>query len=150
MRVDIDETACCIRLPGKERATGIKGPSHLGVRSQLYADSTVTKLAFHRRVTRSHGNSGVVKSKFRANLPPHAFGASVRVVRKFNFVVLLLLLTKPADDVPLHHLIGSPAVVSPCTIVALSYAKYDTLVWPTCSHDNQNILYKTRVHSRGY
>ena len=34
-----------------------------------------------RRVTRPHGSSGVVKSKFRSNLPPRAFGASVRVVR---------------------------------------------------------------------
>ncbi|KAF5325584.1 hypothetical protein D9611_000293 [Ephemerocybe angulata] len=32
------------------------------------------------RVTRSHGGSGVVKSKFRSNIPPHAFGASVRVM----------------------------------------------------------------------
>ncbi|PPQ63042.1 hypothetical protein CVT24_005988 [Panaeolus cyanescens] len=32
------------------------------------------------RVTRPHGSSGVVKSKFRANLPPRAFGASVRVM----------------------------------------------------------------------
>jgi hypothetical protein len=35
------------------------------------------------RVTRPHGNSGVVKSKFRSNLPPRAFGASVRIVRVF-------------------------------------------------------------------
>ncbi|THH17847.1 hypothetical protein EW146_g3053 [Bondarzewia mesenterica] len=32
------------------------------------------------RVTRPHGNSGVVKSKFRSNLPPHVFGASVRIM----------------------------------------------------------------------
>ncbi|KAI0083467.1 60S ribosomal protein L33-A-like protein [Irpex rosettiformis] len=32
------------------------------------------------RVTRSHGNNGVVKSKFKSNIPPHAFGASVRVM----------------------------------------------------------------------
>ncbi|KAH8103872.1 ribosomal protein L35Ae-domain-containing protein [Cristinia sonorae] len=32
------------------------------------------------RVTRPHGNSGVVKSKFSSNIPPHAFGASVRVM----------------------------------------------------------------------
>ncbi|KAH9004540.1 60S ribosomal protein L33-A-like protein [Lactarius hatsudake] len=32
------------------------------------------------RVTRPHGSNGVVKSKFRSNLPPHAFGASVRIM----------------------------------------------------------------------
>ncbi|PVG02016.1 60S ribosomal protein L33-A-like protein [Serendipita vermifera] len=32
------------------------------------------------RVTRPHGNSGVVKSKFNSNLPPLAFGASVRIM----------------------------------------------------------------------
>jgi large subunit ribosomal protein L35Ae len=32
------------------------------------------------RVTRPHGTSGVVRAKFRNNLPPRSFGASARVV----------------------------------------------------------------------
>jgi large subunit ribosomal protein L35Ae len=32
------------------------------------------------RIARCHGNSGVVKARFRTNLPPKAMGASVRVM----------------------------------------------------------------------
>lgn len=33
------------------------------------------------KVTRVHGNSGVVRAKFAVPLPPRSFGASLRVVR---------------------------------------------------------------------
>ncbi|PVU85474.1 hypothetical protein BB559_007000 [Furculomyces boomerangus] len=32
------------------------------------------------RISRPHGNSGVVRARFRNNLPPRAMGASVRVM----------------------------------------------------------------------
>lgn len=32
------------------------------------------------RIMRSHGNSGVVRAKFKHNLPPKAMGSTVRVV----------------------------------------------------------------------
>ena len=58
-----------------------------------------------RRVTRPHGSSGVVKSKFRHNLPPRAFGASVRVVRFYSFPNERCVDDLAVDAVSLEHLI---------------------------------------------
>jgi hypothetical protein len=64
-------------------------------------------LSISRRVSRPHGGSGVVKAKFRSNLPPHAFGASVRVVSAH---VLLDSIRSDhlssLDALPVQHLIG--------------------------------------------
>lgn len=57
------------------------------------------------RVTRPHGNNGVVKAKFASNIPPHAFGASVRVVRTIESPFANIKLTCTLDVVPLYDLI---------------------------------------------
>merc|ERR1712130_194176 len=58
---------------------------YLGKRvAYIYKPATQVRGSKYRviwgRVTRTHGNSGVVRSKFRSNIPPAAFGASVRVL----------------------------------------------------------------------
>ena len=58
------------------------------------------------RVTRPHGNSGVVKGKFRSNIPPKAFGASVRIVSSLvGFsLVEMMLMKRLVDVVPVDDL----------------------------------------------
>ena len=51
------------------------------------------------KVTRSHGNSGVVRAQFRNNLPPKSLGANVRVVSIPNKDESLIL-----DVVPFEYL----------------------------------------------
>jgi Ribosomal protein L35Ae len=74
-------TARRVRVPRKEGDPGLQGPRHLGVSLPATPSPRRPDVRARRRVTRPHGNAGVVKSKFRSNLPPHAFGASVRIVR---------------------------------------------------------------------
>lgn len=38
------------------------------------------------RIARVHGTNGVVRARFRNNLPPKTFGAAVRIVSVFSFV----------------------------------------------------------------
>ncbi|WFD29015.1 60S ribosomal protein L33A [Malassezia sp. CBS 17886] len=58
---------------------------YLGKRiAYVYKAPTEVRGTRHRviwgRVTRSHGGNGVVRSKFRHNIPPQAFGESVRIL----------------------------------------------------------------------
>lgn len=66
------------------------------------------------RVTRPHGSSGVVKSKFTSNLPPRAFGASVRVVRP-SFAPAVLR-SHSVDALPVHHLSLAPFSYHHCNM----------------------------------
>jgi hypothetical protein len=52
------------------------------------------------RISRSHGNTGVVKSKFTSNLPAKTFGASCRIVRLPLFIFDELRLTDRCSSPP--------------------------------------------------
>lgn len=62
------------------------------------------------RIARTHGTNGVVKARFRKNLPPKVFGASVRIVSNLSVCVLKLLYSYMSsfffsiDALPFQHL----------------------------------------------
>lgn len=57
------------------------------------------------KVTRVHGNSGVVRAKFSVPLPPRSFGAALHVVSFLNHSSLFSYLNSLAiDDVSFKHL----------------------------------------------
>ncbi|ODV95927.1 hypothetical protein PACTADRAFT_41221, partial [Pachysolen tannophilus NRRL Y-2460] len=55
---------------------------YLGKRiAYVYRASTEKKIrVIWGKVTRTHGNSGVVRANFKSNLPARTFGASVRIM----------------------------------------------------------------------
>jgi large subunit ribosomal protein L35Ae len=88
----------------KKKFKAQKSGSSGGVFQYIPCHTIAHLLPINRRVTRPHGSSGVVKSKFRSNLPPRAFGASVRVVRLKSMIRTQLFLTCFADALPLERL----------------------------------------------
>jgi ribosomal protein L35AE/L33A len=100
--------ANCLRLQGQEGDQRIEGSSYLGV-SDPWVHIIGTSLTAPSRVTRPHGNSGVVKSKFRVNLPARVFGASCRIVSHRTSSLQSIVLTVSPDALPIRHLNRLPA-----------------------------------------
>ena len=71
-----------LRLQGQARDQRQPSPRYLGVGYHFLKHSRLSLT--DSRVTRPHGKSGVVKSKFRTNLPAKTFGASCRIVGVFD------------------------------------------------------------------
>ena len=89
------------------------------------SSSVVSLIPLSSRVTRPHGSSGIVKSKFTSNLPPRAFGAGVRIVRFTSSPLTWRLntLQTPLDALPLEHLNCSSSLPQRSLPVFLYYLR---------------------------
>ncbi|CAO3669357.1 unnamed protein product [Rhizopus microsporus] len=79
-----DRLYCKGRVLGYERAKRNQNPNVSliqveGVQTTKDVNSTSIRVIWGR-IARTHGTNGVVKARFRKNLPPKVFGASVRVM----------------------------------------------------------------------